>query len=160
MFTCRASLGVIVGDNAEETASDPSAEAGDATTPWARVDAVGDGRAIRVQAGGDIDQATVKVLVDGLDDGVRRAAEAGVGVVVLDLDAIDFLASAGLSALIHAHNRLHEAGRELVVVLAEDHKLVRLLWTTALNQVVTVVPSVEAALTRRVEPDGGAAAAT
>ncbi|MEU4804561.1 STAS domain-containing protein [Actinosynnema sp. NPDC023587] len=147
-----AQAGEPAAETTADTAAVQNAEAPAVPTdaaPWARVDTVADGRAVRVRVGGDIDQKTVKALQDGLDEGVTRAADIGARMLVVDLDEAGFLASVGLSALINAHHRLHEADRELVVVLAEDHKLVRLLWTTALNHVVTVVSSLEAALAER-----------
>ncbi|CCH32025.1 STAS domain-containing protein [Actinosynnema sp. NPDC047251] len=144
-----------MGDSATPPA-EPSETTEPDSTPWARVDTVADGRVVRVTVGGDIDQATVAALDEGLDEGLALTAESEARMLAVDLDAAGFLASVGLSALIRTHHRLHEDGRELVVVLAEDHKLVRLLWTTALNHVVTVVSSIDAAVARLAEPDPGA----
>ncbi|MEV0680061.1 STAS domain-containing protein [Actinosynnema sp. NPDC050436] len=143
-----------MGDSVDEPGADSKTAASgtaSAARAWTRVDVVGDGKAVRVAVGGEVDQASARVLVDGLDEGVQRAAEAGVRLVVVDLDATGFLASVGLSALIHAFQRLQEAGRELVVLLSANHRLVRLLWTTALHQVVPVVSSLDDALARLSE---------
>ncbi|MBW4718765.1 STAS domain-containing protein [Saccharothrix obliqua] len=144
-----------MGDSAGQPADDPTGGTpgaeGESKT-WTKVEGVADGRAVRVRVGGDVDQASVTTLSDGLDEGVRHAVDAKADLLVVDLDATGFLASVGLSALIRTHQRMQDAGGEMVVVLAEDHKLVRLLWTTALHQVVPVASSLEAALARRAEP--------
>ncbi|MGM1065296.1 STAS domain-containing protein [Saccharothrix sp. Mg75] len=122
------------------------------TTPEAglrtRVEPLADDQAVLVGVGGDVDQSTVEALDQALDDGVTKAKGDGALLVVVDLQEVGFVASAGLSSLIKAHNRTRDEGLELVVVLPEEHRLARLLWLTALSRVLTVVGSVEEALAK------------
>lgn len=116
------------------------------TDPWTRIEVLADGQVVRLRVGGDIDQKTVEVLEKGLAQGLVQAESLGARLLAVDLEQVGFLASVGLSALIRAHNHAVDQKRTMVVVLAPEHKLARLLWLTALSQVVTVTPSVEQAL--------------
>ncbi|MDR6594879.1 MULTISPECIES: STAS domain-containing protein [Saccharothrix] len=122
------------------------------TTPEAglrtRVETQAEDQAVVVGIVGDVDQSTSEALDKALDEGVAKAKESGALLVVVDLQEVGFVASAGLSSLIKAHNRARDEGLELVVVLPEEHRLARLLWLTALSRVLTVVSSLEEALTK------------
>ncbi|MBB5953724.1 anti-anti-sigma factor [Saccharothrix tamanrassetensis] len=115
--------------------------------PWTRVETLAEGQAVLVRVGGDIDQSTVAKLDEGLDDGIKQAKGAEALLLVVDLQEVGMLASVGLSSLIRAHHQTRDEGLELVVVVNPDHHLTRLLWTTALTQILTVAGSVEEALT-------------
>ncbi|RKT54784.1 STAS domain-containing protein [Saccharothrix australiensis] len=114
------------------------------TGPWTRVETLAEGQAVLVRVGGDIDQGTVATL----DEGLARATATSAPLVAVDLHEVGLLASVGLSSLIRVHQRLGEDGREFAVVVDAEHQLSRLLWTTALTRILTVVPSVDEALAR------------
>lgn len=138
----------------QEAVSDQKAvsdePAPDGTTPeqgpWTRVEPFADGQAVAVRVGGDVDQTTVEVLDQGLDEALAKAIETGALLVVVDLQEVGFVASTGLSSLIRVHNAAKDKGLELVVVLPDEHRLSRLLWLTALSRILTVTSSVEEAL--------------
>ncbi|WP_433260056.1 STAS domain-containing protein [Actinosynnema sp. CS-041913] len=116
--------------------------------PWTRVETMAEGQAVLVRVGGIIDQDTVSTLDEGLDNGFAQAKDAGALLLAVDLHEVGLLASVGLSSLIRAHHQAGDQGLELAVVVEPDHQLTRLLWTTALTRILTVVPSVEEALAR------------
>ncbi|MEU5695883.1 STAS domain-containing protein [Actinosynnema sp. NPDC020468] len=118
--------------------------------PWARVETAAEGRVVHVLVGGDIDQDSLSVLEGALDEGLAKTDDTAA-LVAVDLNAVDFLGSVGLSALIRAHGEAVERGRSLAVVLAPEHKVARVLWATALTRIVTVVDSVDQAVTDEPE---------
>ncbi|MFC0437691.1 STAS domain-containing protein [Kutzneria buriramensis] len=65
--------------------------------------------------------------------------------VVLDLTGVTFLASMGLSLLAEHHDQCAEFGSRLVVV-ATERVVLRPIQITGLDGLVTIVPTVQAAL--------------
>ncbi|PRY36638.1 STAS domain-containing protein [Umezawaea tangerina] len=63
---------------------------------------------------GDVDAASASVL----DEAIAAAAVSSPRRLVLDLNAVDYLSSAGLRCLVFAHQRL---GRGVEIVLAGAH---------------------------------------
>ncbi|MEV6609766.1 STAS domain-containing protein [Kutzneria sp. NPDC051319] len=100
--------------------------------------------AVVVRAVGEVDMATRELL-----DLRLQAAESQVAPpapVVLDLSGVVFLASMGLSLLVEHHERCAERGSRLIVV-ATDRAVLRPMQITGLTELLTVVPTVQAALT-------------
>jgi anti-sigma B factor antagonist len=96
-----------------------------------------------IHALGEVDMATRRVL-----DVQLQAAETQVlppAPVVLDLTGVTFLASMGLSLLVEHHEKCAEFGSHLVVV-ATALAVLRPIQLTGLDEVLTIVPTVEAAL--------------
>jgi len=96
------------------------------------------GGATIVRVAGEVDLATTPRLEEAL---------AGVDseVVVMDLSHCSFLDSAGIRTLVGAARRLSDAGRSLRIV-SVDPGIIRLLEITAVDTLIAVHPSVEAAL--------------
>jgi anti-sigma B factor antagonist len=67
---------------------------------------------VLLSARGEIDTVTAPELQGQIE---QAASEAGVTLVV-DLSAVSFLSSAGLSVLVQAHQRAKEAGGEVRIV--------------------------------------------
>lgn len=98
-----------------------------------------------VTVGGDIDALTVAALETHVDllleaDSVRR--------LVLDLSAVEFVDSSGLSLLVRVHKRLLASGGTLVVVVTST-SVRRVLEVTGLADVLDLQPSLDAALAAR-----------
>ena len=77
----------------------------------------GNGRIVRFE--GDLDLATAGALRDELLDARKNRAES----LVVDLSAVKFVDSVGLSLLVTARNRLQEEGVEMRLVLPEKLRL-------------------------------------
>lgn len=97
---------------------------------------------------GEIDLATVDVLRVGLADAVAQS----VPLVVVDIEAVAFLGSAGLSALISAQQQAAESGCRLVVVVSPARPAMRTIQVTGLTELLSVTESVELA----IDPQSGA----
>jgi anti-sigma B factor antagonist len=85
----------------------------------------------------------------GLLDRQLKTAETKVAPpapVVLDLTGVVFLASMGLSLMVEHHQQCAEFGSRLVVV-AVDRAALRPMQLTGLYGLLTIAPTVEAALT-------------
>ncbi|GAA4435480.1 STAS domain-containing protein [Actinokineospora soli] len=93
--------------------------------------------AVVVAAEGEIDLATAQDFADGL----AAAAVAGLPLVV-DLDGVRFLGSAGLAVLVSAATE----GVNLVVVAGEGTVTRRALSLSGLDAVLTAVDDRESAL--------------
>ncbi|HZU40397.1 MAG TPA: STAS domain-containing protein [Solirubrobacteraceae bacterium] len=83
---------------------------------------------------GELDLASSPALEDELE----RLLATAPSVVVIDLRELDFMDSTGLSVLIRAHHRAHEAGHRLAVVNG-TRQVRRLLSLTGLAERLTVV---------------------
>jgi anti-sigma B factor antagonist len=102
------------------------------------------GSAVVVAVRGELDLATVPVLRERLDEvGDRPAAP-----LVVDLSEVRFIASAGLALLVDLQHRCDERGVTLAVV-ATGSVVPRAIQVTALDQVLSVYPTVDEAV------DGG-----
>lgn len=117
------------------------------TEPRTRLERVDEGRAVVLRVDGEIDLATVKVLRAGLADAVAQS----VPLVVVDLEAVGFLGSAGLSALISAHEKATESGCRLVVAVSPTRPAMRTMQVTGLTGLLSVTESVELA----IDPQSG-----
>lgn len=112
------------------------------TEPRTRLERVDEGRAVVLRVDGEIDLATVEVLRVGLADAVAQS----VPLVVVDLEAVGFLGSVGLSALISAHEKATESGCRLVVVVSASRPAMRTMQVTGLTELLSVTESVESAI--------------
>jgi anti-sigma B factor antagonist len=70
------------------------------------------GRRFVIAPRGEIDLATVGVL----DAAVTRAVDAGAADLWIDLTAVDFIDSTGLTAIVRAHRALDDGRRRLAVI--------------------------------------------
>jgi anti-sigma B factor antagonist len=92
-----------------------------------------------VTCGGELDLATA----DQLTDVVARVVLRPPRRVVIDLTAVTFMGSSGLTVLVAAHNQL---GAERLRVVAASPALLRLFHLTRLDEVFVVLPQLDAAL--------------
>lgn len=103
--------------------------------------AVGPG--VVVDVAGEVDLGTAPRLVEEL--AVARAQASPPGPVVIDLTAVTFIASVGLSILIAHHRLCHQEDLELRVV-AGNRMVARTINRTGLDQTLTVFPTLTEAL--------------
>lgn len=89
---------------------------------------------------GDLDVYTVGSLRDALG----RMTEADAPKVVVDLDAVPFMDSSGLGALMGGVRRLREAGGDLAISCTRDQHL-KLFTITGFGEGVSIAPTVEEA---------------
>ena len=89
---------------------------------------------------GDLDIADVAAFIGHLTKAVERSRNT-----VLDLSGIRYIDSSGIHALIDARRRFNAMGRN-VVLAALSPWVERIFQTIAMDQVVPVFPTVEAAL--------------
>lgn len=95
---------------------------------------VGDARegVIMVMVSGAVDLQTAPQVSDALAQAQQRATAVG-----LDLRQVEFLGSAGLSALVDAARRSDETGGRLAI-LATNHAVMRAVQVTGLDEVLRV----------------------
>lgn len=97
--------------------------------------------AVVVSAAGELDLATADEL-----RAVMRAAEAQAPTVVLDLRAVTFIDSSGLSVIVAENQRAQAEQRRLMVAVDGAPMVERLLDLTGLQRTLTIVPDPDAAL--------------
>jgi anti-sigma B factor antagonist len=117
-----------------------------------RVDRAMDGPAVVVTVVGDVDLNTVALLHTGL-----RAALAEVAApapVVVDLTAVDFLGSVGLSAIVEAH-QLASAARTPLRLVATGVAVLRPIELTGLDVDLDLYATVSEALATSSGGDTG-----
>ncbi|KAA9159769.1 STAS domain-containing protein [Amycolatopsis acidicola] len=98
-----------------------------------------DGLAV-VVVGGDLDMLTAPRLRGVLDELLARSPKA----IVVDLTSVEFLGSAGLAALMRAHEQAGDVRLRIVAPAREVH---RAFTVTGLDEVLALYPTREAALT-------------
>jgi len=99
------------------------------------------------------DEATVLTVAGEVDlataPALENAIEAALGgkpaALIIDLSQVSFLASAGMAALVAAHQRAGKATR--IAVVADGPATGRQLKMTSLDQVFSLHPTLEEALT-------------
>jgi anti-sigma B factor antagonist len=94
---------------------------------------------VHVELTGELDLATAAKLEDEL----RRVEADDPPMVVLDLQALSFMDSSGLRALLAADSRNRGAGRRFVLVRG-DERVQRVLRITRLDERLDIVDSVDA----------------
>lgn len=100
-------------------------------TDLARIDVTAQGSSVRLAVTGEIDSSTAPALTRSVDG----VFEGALDQLTVDLCAVSFLDSAGLSALATAHRRCKERGVRLRV-LASSRAVVRPLQITGLWQLL------------------------
>ena len=109
--------------------------------PRLRVRARQRGTATVVAVRGDVDLATLPGLREKLADLPPDALRE----LVVDLDGVEHLAAAGLSALVHLRARVHDTGGTLRLVCARARTR-RLFRLTDLDKMFAIYDTVPAAL--------------
>lgn len=89
---------------------------------------------------GDLDVYTVGSLRDSLGSIVEEDSPK----VVVDLDAVPFMDSSGLGALMGGVRRLREAGGDLAIACTREQHL-KLFTITGFGEGVSIAPTVEEA---------------
>lgn len=97
------------------------------TTDLVRIAISGGDSTVRLSAAGEVDSSSAPVLRSEIDSVLNRPVEQ----IVLDLDEVSFLDSAGLSTLASAHRRAAERGVRLRV-LASGRAVIRPMQITGL----------------------------
>ena len=126
-----------------EVASQQEPGQGAATLAFSRENGVA---VARLQ--GDVDLAAIAELGRALGAAVRDGDRG----LVLDLDGVEYLDSAGLHLLHDASRMLAARGQALRVVVAQDAPVMRLLQLVDIEQTVALDASVEAAVEALVPP--------
>ena len=111
-----------------------------------------------VEVAGDIDISTVS--------GLREALFKLVGTdrtLIVDLNRVTFIDSAGLGVLVSAYRRATERGGSLHAVCSRPH-IRRLLWLTGVDRRIPLAATIDGALafmpTSQDAPEGGTHALT
>ena len=94
---------------------------------------------VLVALSGELDLASATRLEDEL----RSVEASSPGVIVLDLQALSFMDSSGLRALLAADSRARERGSRLVIVRG-DERVQRVLRITRLDERLEIVDSADA----------------
>lgn len=95
-----------------------------------------------LEVGGEVDVYTAPKLRERL----AELVDGGARHLIVDLAKVDFLDSTGLGVLVGAMKRLKTVGGQLTLVCARE-PLLKIFRITALDQVFTIVPTVDAAPT-------------
>lgn len=101
------------------------------------------GSAVIVAAVGELDLMTVPALSQAL----AEAWEASPGRLVLDIGAVTFLASVGMTVLAEHHQRGQQQDVPFIVV-TDDRATLRTLQLTGMTDLLTIAPDLAAALDR------------
>jgi anti-sigma B factor antagonist len=94
---------------------------------------------VLVELSGELDLASAVKLEDEL----KHLEASSPAVIVLDLQALSFMDSSGLRAVLAADSRAREDGRRLVLVRG-DERVQRVLRITRLDERLEIVDSVDA----------------
>jgi anti-anti-sigma factor len=103
------------------------------------------GDAIVVRVAGEIDSSTAGELISHLTTAFELAATHPARLVVIDLQPVTFLGSAGLNAVLHCRERGLAAGTSVRLV-ADNAHVVRPFEMTNLDSVFEIYPTLAAAL--------------
>jgi anti-anti-sigma factor len=99
------------------------------------------GQAVVVSVVGDIDLATSEEFRS-----ILRTPEAQAPTVVLDLRAVTFIDSSGLSVIVAEHQRGQAEQYRLIVAVDGAPMVERLFELTGLTSTLTIVPDPDSAL--------------
>jgi anti-sigma B factor antagonist len=105
------------------------------TTPLLRVTPVTGDHGHCLALEGELDLATVPILMESLEASEREDES----VVALDLTELSFLDASGLKAILNAHRRAIRRGEPGLVLLNPSHDIRRLLELTAIDLTIEVV---------------------
>ena len=103
-----------------------------------RVEVHSDDGAIVLAVSGELDLASSPALEEALE----RVYRSDCSLVIMDLRALEFMDSTGLSVLIRAQQRSHDAGRRFGLVKG-CAQVQRLLSLTGIDERMTVADSPE-----------------
>ena len=104
-----------------------------------------------VAVAGEVDMDTAPQLAAAILDCIDQA---GGGPCVLDLTAVTFLDSIGLTVLLQATRRAEGHHEPLPIVVDSNRPVIRPIEVTGLDEVLTLYHTVEEALAaRQVGPD-------
>jgi anti-anti-sigma factor len=103
-----------------------------------RVEVRSEGNAAVVVVSGELDLASGPELEQTLE----QLAEQPIELLVIDLRAVDFMDSTGLSIIVKAHQRFTDAGRQLALVRGTP-QVQRLLDLTGVAERLPLVDSPE-----------------
>jgi anti-sigma B factor antagonist len=104
-----------------------------------------------LEVGGEVDVYTAPKLRERLTELI----DSGARNVVVDLARVDFLDSTGLGVLVGAHKRLRPVGGTFALVCAKE-SLLKVFRITALDQIIPLHETVEAAIGTRTDGAGPA----
>jgi anti-sigma B factor antagonist len=108
-----------------------------------------------VSLGGEVDLYTAPQL----DQALQELTSSGARRVVIDLAGAAFIDSTVLGVLLNALTRLDAGGGELVLV-SDDHRILKLLAVTGLTRVfrieATLTEAIESLIARQRIPQGTA----
>jgi anti-sigma B factor antagonist len=93
-----------------------------------------------ITCAGELDLATADLLTEALARAGRRPPRR----VVVDLTAVTFMGSTGLTVLVAAHKQL---GAERLRIVTASPAILRLFHLTRLDEVFVVLPELDAAVT-------------
>jgi len=93
-----------------------------------------------LEVGGEVDVYTAPKLRER----IAELLEGGVGAVVVDLGRVDFMDSTGLGVLVGAWRKSRASGTSFGVVCGKE-SLLKIFRITALDQVLPLYPSIDAA---------------
>lgn len=93
-----------------------------------------------IKPSGDLDVYTV----GSLRDAIGSMIEEGSTKVVVDLDAVPFMDSSGLGALMGGVRRLRESGGDLAIACTREQHL-KLFTITGFGEGVSIAPTVDEA---------------
>lgn len=93
-----------------------------------------------IRPSGDLDVYTVGSLRDAIGSMIENQTRK----VVVDLDAVPFMDSSGLGALMGGVRRLREAGGDLAIACTKEQHL-KLFTITGFGEGVSIAPTVEEA---------------
>ncbi len=103
-----------------------------------RLEVRSQGPATVIAVSGELDLASSPTLQEELD----RVAASESQMLIIDLRALDFMDSTGLSVLVRAHQQIEEQGRQLAMVKGPQ-QVQRLLSLTGVADRLTLVDTPE-----------------
>lgn len=106
------------------------------------------GAAVVVSVVGTIDMLTAPLLVESIEFALAN----GPTYLVIDLSAVEFLASAGLTVLLQTHHRSATTTR--VAVVADGRATSRPMTLLGLDRTLTIYSTLADALAACAEPGG------
>jgi anti-sigma B factor antagonist len=86
-----------------------------------------------IAVSGELDLAST----DQLDKAIRDAEQSATGWIVIDLDDLSYMDSAGLSVLLQARRRARENGTRLRFVRSRHEQVTRLLSLTDTTELIS-----------------------
>jgi anti-sigma B factor antagonist len=120
--------------------SQPAQGSGDASAVNCAIEHSQVGTVYLITVSGTLDMLTAPKL----EEAVAAATSSGAQAVVVDLSAVDFLASAGMGVLVAAHAELRPAVR--LVIVADGPATSRPLQLVGIADVIELFATVDEAL--------------